>query len=315
MNIVMPKYILQYKISPFRIANNGLEDAKDMGFIFDAKKELDPGEEQYVIFWGVKNSAADFFTRYGVMEAGFFSGGAFIDTVGNYQTSSLNTKDAYKLVESFDLAGRKSAKDIITNLPPNNRSKYSQTVESHLPTEWSGPVLASQIPRDRSIRAVTTPSKYMEFVENCCKYYGKNLFVKLHPLSRGELYNTFIDMAKKYNCTVGKADVSIIDNCEFVISYNSTFAVDCLLRNKPYVQYGLGTFYNAYGVIYSAGTFPHSVENKEDGQQLCNFLIHKYCFNKITMSREKYANMVKHYSTSKDLFPMTDEFSYASECI
>ena len=105
--------------------------------------------------------------------------------------------------------------------------------------------------------------------------------------------------------------MSIINNAEFCIGYNSTFVVDALLRDVSYVQYAMGTFFNAYGVIYSEYTFPLSVKKIEDGHRLCDFLIHRFCFNK-GMEVEKFAKMLNHYANNMEMFPMVKEFSYAN---
>jgi len=105
--------------------------------------------------------------------------------------------------------------------------------------------------------------------------------------------------------------MSIIEKAEFCIGYNSTFAVDALLRGVPYVQFGMGTFFNAYGVIWSKGSFPSSIEPISDAYKLVDFLIHRFCFNQ-QMESEKFAAMVKHYAHSNEMFPMIDEFSYAN---
>jgi hypothetical protein len=151
----------------------------------------------------------------------------------------------------------------------------------------------------------------MKFIDDCCKFYGESLFVKFHPWNSGEIYIEIENIVKKYKCKYGKAKIDIIKKASFCISYNSTFAIDALLRDVPYVQYAMGTFFNSYGIIYSEGTFPTSVKKVEDAHKLCDFLIHKFCFNK-TMEVGRFANMVKHYAKSNKMFPMTDEFSYAN---
>lgn len=308
VKIVLPKYATNYNLCPIKTE----QEANKHGLTFEYKKP-EPGEiVDYLIFWGLQSYIPNYGLKYGVMETGFFNEGAFIDTVSNYQFSSLNTKMAYDLIDNFDLKGRPTAKDIISNFSPHQQSKYNATFsEKNKPTEWEGVVLALQNPKDRAVLSATTTARYYEFVEECCKYYGDKLFVKMHPWNSNEVYDSLADIAKKYNCQYGKVPISIIDKCEFVIAYNSTFAIDCLLRDVPYVQYGMGTFYNAYGIIYSEQTLPNSITKKEDGQKLCNFLIHKYCYRK-DMRPEKFVRMVEHFSKSHKMFPMTDEFSYAS---
>ena len=197
------------------------------------------------------------------------------------------------------------------NLPKNKQSKYNADYNETTITSWSGPILILQNPKDRSILSVTSTENYLNFIEDCCKFYGEKLFVKFHPWNSNEIYTKLEAIIKPYGCKYGKARMSIIDNAEFCISFNSTFAVDALLRGVPYVQYAMGTFFNAYGIIYSEGNFPTEVKRIEDSYKLCDFLIHKFCFNH-KMSKEKFAKMVKHYANSKEMFPMIDEFSYAN---
>lgn len=299
MKITLPKYATNYNLIPVQTE----EEAQT----YDAS--FNPTQDGYVIYWGNKPYEVEYGIRYGVMETGFFYEAAFIDTVGNYQHSSLNSKAGYDAVEQFDLKELPSAKEIIFNLPPHKQSKYNADYGEDEQYEFEV-VLALQNPSDRSILSVSSTKKYLEFVEECCKYYGKNLFVKMHPWNSGEKYDMLASIVSKYGCRYGKAPMSIINRAHFVIAYNSTIAIDCLLRDVPYVQYAMGTFYNAFGIIYSKYTFPNHINKIENASKLCDFLIHKYCFYK-HMSSEQFMNMVKHFSTSTELFPMTEEFSYA----
>lgn len=311
MNIIIPKYSQNYNLCP--IKDEQAANQYDLSFEHRLPQQNESGD--YVIYWGLQPYTPNYGAKYGVMETGFFNEGAFIDTIGNYQYSSLNTSTAYKLIDNYDLKNKPSAKNIIFNLNPKEQSKYNPThTEKDMPTEWTGVVLALQNPKDRSILSVTTTQKYYEFVEECCKFYGKNLFVKMHPWNSNEVYDALAGIAKKYNCLYGKTSIDLIKKSEFVIAFNSTIAIDCLIRDVSYIQYSIGTFYNAYGIHYSNYSFPLNVTKKEDGQKLCDFLIHKYCFRK-DMKAEKFANMVKHFSTSNEMFPMTDDYSYASEVL
>ena len=303
MNILLPNYALNYNLMPFKTEEESIE----YDLHVNHKKDL---MYDYIIYWGHQPYMHNYSVRYGVMETGFFHEAAFIDTIGNYQTSSLNTKYAFDIISNFDLGNRKSAKDIIFNLPTYQQSKYNADFGSEK-IKWKGVVLAVQNPSDRSINIVTNINNYYKFIEKCCKFYGKNLFVKMHPWNSGEIYKQITTIAKTYNCSYGYAPVSIIDECEFVISYNSTFAIDCILRDIPYVQYGMGTFFNAFGIHYSNHQFPTNITKIENSINLANFLVHKYCYKK-DVTKQKYAEMIKHFSVSNDMFPMTDQFSFAS---
>jgi len=306
MDILIPDYALNYNLMPFKTEAEVIS--------YGVTTQNVPYKEfNYVIYWGNKEFIPNHGRKYGIMETGFFNEAAYIDTIGNYHTSSLNTKSAYDTISNFDLGNRKSAKDIVFGLPKNLQSKFDTEYHENGKRNlvWDKIILAVQHPTDRAIQSVTSTKKYYEFIEDCCKFYGKNLFLKLHPWNRGESYQLISEIANKYNCPYGITNMSVIDNCEFVIAYNSSFVIDCILRDVPYVQYGLGTFYNTFGVNYSNHTFPSTINNLPDAHKLPDFLIHRYCYKK-DVSKEKFTKMIKHFSESCDLFPMNDDFSYAS---
>ena len=304
MNILLPKYAIHYGgMTPIKDE----EEANSFGFTFEESRFR---EKDYVVYWGSQSYKPDFAHKFGVMETGFFNEGCFIDTVGNYHTNSLNSRQAYSEITSFDLNGRKSARELILNRPERLQSKFNAAFGDVKEVE-ENIILALQNPGDRSIYSVSNKKNYMEFVNDCCRFYGKSLFVKMHPWNSNEIYDEFANIAKKYGCNFGKAPVSIIEGKEFVISYNSTFAVDCCLRNVPIVQYQMGTFYNCFGVHYSSQSLPTRIEPIANADKLCDFLIYKYCFNK-HMDKVLFASMIKSFSTSRLMFPMIDEYSYAN---
>jgi hypothetical protein len=301
MKITIPSYSKNYNLSPIKSE----KDANKYGLSFDKHDDCD-----YCLYWGLATTNLHVHKKYGVMETGFFNEASFIDTIGSYQCCSLNTRFAYEQISNFDLEGRKSAKEIINTLAPNKRSKFNPVFGVNEPFEQNV-VLACQNQHDRAIGYPSSISKYFEFIELCCKYYGKNLFVKLHPWNSGEKSKPYFEIAKKYNCGIGKCHMSLIKNKDFVISFNSTIAIDCILNDVPYAQYETGTFWNCFGVTYTNQTFPSFVEKIPGAEKLLDFLIYKYCFNK-TMPIDKYAKMIKHYASSNDIFPMNDEFCYAN---
>lgn len=301
--IVLPKYCLNYN-GMLPIKNE--EEASEYDLTFN--KDLD--NDSCVFYWGDKPLIYEYGQKYYVIESGFFNEAYFIDSFGGNQFCSLNTKIGYDAVKNFKLNNRKSAKDIIFNLPPVKRSKFNAQ-HGDVKNINQEIVLALQNPGDRSIMSVTNKHTYYKFVEDCCKFYGKNLFVKMHPWNNGEVLEKLQKIADKYGCSHGKGCIDLIKNANFVIAYNSTIAIDCLLRDVPYVQYGMGTFFNAFGIIFSNHTFPTKVIRSEGGQQLCDFLIHKYCYCK-QMRKYKFAKMIHHFAHSNEMFPMIDEFCYAN---
>ena len=301
--ILFPSYATNYSLSPFS-AN---EDLSKYGLNIRDQEGIIP---EYSIYWGNLPTINNKHKKYGVMETGFFYDAAFIDTIGAYQQCSLNSHYGYKAVESFELDFRPSANDLINSLHPSQKSKFNPVSGSSEKFPQTI-VLACQNPTDRSICFPHCVDSYWEFVENCCKFYGKNLFLKLHPWNSNEKIIPFEKLANKYGCGIGKCNMSLLKGKEFVISFNSTIAIDCSLLGVPYVQYAMGTFWNSYGITFSNYTFPKTVKPIPNADKLADFLIYRYCFKK-SMSKEKYVKMLNHFAKSKDIFPVNDEFCYAN---
>tara|TARA_B100001564_G_C20639467_1_gene671345 strand:+ start:590 stop:1498 length:909 start_codon:yes stop_codon:yes gene_type:complete len=300
VKINLPSYTQHYGLSPIKTQ----EDAYKYNFSFVHDVDAD-----YSIYWGLPTTKLHMHKKFGVMESGFFWDGMFIDTVGSYQNSSLNTKMGYDAVKNFKLGSRKSAKEIIFSKPINQQSKYNAVHGT--PEQFSQKiVLACQNHKDRSIGYPHNQDKYYEFIESCCKYYGKDLFVKLHPWNTNENADFYLYTAKKYNCSINKCHMGLLKNAEFVISFNSTIAIDCVLMDVPYYQYAMGTFWNAFGVNFTGYKLPKKIKPVKDAHKLADFLIYKYCYSK-KMSQDKYANMLRHFARSSEIFPMTKEFCYA----
>lgn len=233
------------------------------------------------------------------MESGFFWDGAHIDTRGLYSASVLNTDEAQALIEKYE----------IRTLPKNVslKSKYAQTSKRF---DWQGVVLACQNPGDRSINYRANSEAYWAFITDACRHYGKDLFLKLHPWNNGEVKSRFESIAGEYGCTAAKCDHAVIDHCRFVLAYNSTFLVDCMVRGVKSAAFVPG-YFSRY-TVNTEGTFPNDIADKRDlGHRFVNFLAYRYCFN-FTMKAEKLVRMFEHFSEHRDeMFPMTDEFCYA----
>lgn len=258
----------------------------------------------YHIGWGEIPYAG---CRQGVIESGFFYKGYHFDTLGIYQYSSLNTPQGNKEIADFDAPAE--ARDIISS--QTIKSKYHQSPNTDY-DDFKGIVLALQNPTDRSIRSISSPEKYYEFVENACAYYGSQLFLKLHPWNRNEIEQRFRNIAIKYGCAIDHTDHGVIENCEFVLVFNSTFTVDCMLRGVPVAMFVPGYFYQNPAVKYTAYRFPKSVGTDiEFGFKTCDFLIWQYCFN-VQMPTGKWVQMFEHFADSPDMFPMREEFCYAN---
>jgi hypothetical protein len=247
--------------------------------------------DSYNLLWGVN------------FETGFFWEAAHFDTKGIYQYSSLNTPEAIDAIEKLDKPDVMGS--LLTAKVP---SKYRQTAYD---IDWKGVVLACQNPGDRSVRSVGSISDWWDFYTGACEFYGSDLFVKLHPWNSGEIGEKICEIARQYNCQYGKTNHTVIKNCQFVLLYNSSFSVDCFLRDVPVAQFAEGYFHKTPALTFTNRTYPITIEKRMWGKKLVNFLAHKYCFN-VTMDVEKWVRMMRHFSTSSELFPLTDEFSYAS---
>lgn len=258
-------------------------------------------EEIYVINWGENLHAYP----HGVIETGFFWDGVHLDKHGLYTFCSFNFSDARKIVENF--SPKKSAKEMFQH--GMLKSKLGQPREK---IEWDGIVLACQRPVDRSIHKGGRTVDYLRFIEKACEYYGKRLFIKIHPVNTKEEEEWVKSVANKHGCMVGRVDVSVVDKAEFVLVYNSTFVVDCLLRETPVAHYALGYFWNSGAVKYTAQTIPKICKTDiEYGQKLCDFLVWKYCFHRKD-SMDNWASIFKEFSTSSEFFPLPEELSYGA---
>lgn len=258
------------------------------------------------VFWGdIRNPSA-----YSViMETGFFWQAAHIDTCGLYQRSSLCTPQANRAIGDYEAPV--SAETILREL--GESSKYHQGEDKDAPDniEWKGVVLASQNPTDRSIKSVGSTQDYYDFFENACEYYGQNLFVKLHPWNSGEIGERLRKIAVKYGVTATKINHRVIRNCDFVLVYNSTFSVDCMMRDVPVAQYAPGYFYQNPAVQFTNYSFPTNVKTDlEFGHKTCDFLMWRYCFDH-SMPGKEWLDMFKSIKMNKQIFPLPKEYSYA----
>ena len=294
--IILNKYIVDLS-AVRKITKESLESYKDIIQIGG-----NPSSCDYYLAWGDPVNK----TKFGIAETGFFWDGMHIDTIGLYSSCSLNTPQAQKMIDDFNAP--KSATDIVLHgkLPP---SKYRQAGGD---INWGGVVLALQNPGDRSVHRGSSTEDYYRFVEGACRKYGKHLYLKLHPWNSGDVEKRFTELANEHGSTIGRANHSIINNCKFCLVYNSTFAVDCFLRGIKVAYFAPGYFWQTKAVQYTAYEYPDDISTDiDDGYKLCDFMAYKYLFNQ-GMSTEKWVKMLQHFSTSKELFPMNNEFCYAN---
>lgn len=218
------------------------EDICD-GETFIPSSQAEISDKSWTLSWGYPVTKR----RHGVAETGFFWDAMHIDTQGLYQFSSLNSPDAYRKIHEY--SPPESAIDLITNAP-FPKSKYSQPKEK---IEWNGVVFACQNPSDRSIHSVASTEDWWRFFEDSCTYYGSKLFVKLHPWNRDGIEERIREIAGRYGCQVGRVGHSVIDNCDHVVLFNSTFSIDCMVRGIPVKQGAPGYFWQTGAVSYCAG--------------------------------------------------------------
>lgn len=273
-------------------------------FFYKNKVDLKTFEDDdiHVINWGENLHGYP----HSVLETGFFWDAVHLDRHGLYTFCSFNFNRARDIVEKY--AAKVPCQVLMERgLLQSKLRQPPQTIN------WNGVVLVCQHPTDRSVLKGGRTVDYRKFIENACKYYGKNLFLKIHPVNSKEEESWIRSIADKYGASVGRVNLSIIDNAEFVLVYNSTFVVDCLLRGKPVVHYALGYFWNCGAVDYTSYTLPSKC-NQHDmayGYKLCDFLIWKYCFHRKD-SMDNWATIFKTFAGSDDFFPLPAELSYGA---
>ena len=271
---------------------------------FKEGNEVSTGEDCYAVSWGypVKN------VKHGVMETGFFHNAMFIDTIGAYQNASLNCTAGMR--EILDFVPPESFRDLYLR-SDRIKSKYPQPNSN---IEWDGVVFAAQNPADRSVHTVASTRDWYKFYEDCCKYYGKALLIKMHPWTpKGDKrYRRMADIANKYDCKYGHYNHSCIDNCEHVVTFSSSFAVDCFLRGVLVKQAVPGQFWSTGAVTY-CGMDPSVGCNDtiDMAYQLVEFIGWRYCFE-AKKDTNWWKSIFRIFAESNKVFPLPIELSYAN---
>lgn len=254
--------------------------------------------------WGLSWAFVHRHERNAAIETGFWWNAIHIDQHGLYANSSFNRPEARAEIEAFS-PPKPVAELVAEKLIPC--TKYRQGV----PTQrWDGVVLAMQVPHDRSVKSVGHYDDYWDFYRGACAYYGKHLYVKLHPINTAATSKQAIEIAQEYGCCIGKTDHSVIEHCRFCLVYNSTFAVDCFVRRVPVAQFAPGYFHNSGAVTYTEGAYPDDVEDTVDfASRVADFAAYRYCFN-YNQPLEQWIDMLRHFSTSDALFPLQEKWCY-----
>lgn len=270
--------------------------------------EVSPCEKHH------RNNPDIFFVSWGdpayqvrglTMETGFFEQALHFDRLGLYERSSFN----------FD-AGRKEVYSATFPEPwatirPKLRSKFGQPKDQ---VEWDGVVVAGQHPTDRSILKAGTTKDYHDFLDRVCGHYKSRAFIKLHPVTVGNVKEreTVEGIAKKHGSSVGHVGASILKKCEAVWVYNSTYAVDALVEGRPVYQYAPGYFWQTGAVAFTGREVStgHRHATASEIEQFLSFLVWRYCFHS-KLSLAAIAEMLKEASCSNSFFPVQEKYSYA----
>jgi len=260
-----------------------------------------PPDDAWHLSWAFKSKPE----QCTAIETGFFRTAAHLDQNGLYADSTFNQPGAMDEVLAF--SAPESARDIVLDgsAPP---SKYRQ---HDVEVVWDGIVLPTQIPFDRSIRSCGGEGAYWSFLRSACKKYGERLFLKGHPMLLGYIERETMDIAKEHGCVYFKTNHSVLKDCEFVITFNSTFCVDCFLHGVPVVQTAPGYFHKTGAVTYTDGELPDSApDTTAIGRKLVDFLIWRYCFA-YNQPASQWLEMLRYFSRSAERFPMPRRFCYA----
>ena len=172
-------------------------------------------------------------------------------------------------------------------------------------------MFAAQNPKDRSVRAVSTTEEYWRFYEKACKYYGKSLLVKLHPWNNNEVELAMRAISGKYECQCHKCGHGCLSKCDHVVLFNSSFAVDCMLRGVRVKQGYPGYFYKTDAVTYCSGDITLPLNDTRDaGYTVANFLAWRYCFS-MDISLDVWKDILRAFAHSQETFPLKEHLSYA----
>lgn len=304
LNIIMSKKIIDDLLYIFLTDNNhvSLSSYPDNYFKnsydWQNKKET---EDLFFINWGENLHG----TNHCIIETGFFYDAVHIDRYGLYPFASFNIESSREIIENY--TPQKTALEFFNE--GKLHAKFQQPI---LKEVWKGVVLMCQHPTDRSILKAGTTRQYFEFVEKACKYYGKELLLKVHPVNSDEIMDQVKNIAKKYNSTVDRVSMEIIKTCDHVVVYNSTAVVDCLIRNVPVLQYAPGYFWKSGVVDFSDKTFrTPKTPNHTYNHKFCDFLLWKYCFHRKTPIKV-WNDIFDLYVNSSEMFPLTEKYSYAN---
>ena len=108
------------------------------------------------------------------------------------------------------------------------------------------------------------------------------------------------NILEEYGCYFGKAGFEILENCRFVVTYNSSFVVDCWMRGVHTYTHVDGTFYILANLLSDDPTvFKRKV----------NFLMWKYCLP-LDLTFDQWVDVFRTYTQSDKMFPLPLMYSW-----
>lgn len=297
--------IIVDKLWPHFLKSQDYNQLSEYGIhISSITQEIKNNPENFIISWGDNVHQS----KCAVMESGFFWDAIHIDSIGLYEKASFNFPFSKKIIESFQ--AKQSFRDLQSK--GLTKSKFNQPKNCE---DWNGVVIIAQHPGDRSVWKAGSTGDYHNFLNDACSYYGNKALIKLHPVIMGNAKELEIvrGIANKYGSKCEHVDISVINNAEFVLVYNSTFVVDALAAKKHVVQYAPGYFWQSGVTQFSSKTIPQTIQTCDSLyiEKFLDFLIWKYCFHKM-LPMSSLAEIVKSFARSKELFPLPEDLSYAS---
>jgi hypothetical protein len=124
-------------------------------------------------------------------------------------------------------------------------------------------------------------------------------------------------IAEAHGARCLSANHSVIEWCRFVLTYCSTFCVDCFVRGVRVAQFAPGYFDSTPAVTYTNRTLPDEVrDTTAAGRKLADFLIWRYCFSHM-QSADKWEAVFRAFADAPNdvLFPLPEALSYAQHVL
>jgi hypothetical protein len=190
-------------------------------------------------------------------------------------------------------------------------AKY-ESRDVNFKNKWHGIVVAGQISIDKQVLHAGPADRYWQWMERIASVGKHEVFIKLHPLARRhpDDIKRATEIAEKHGCFVGYSGREIIDDASSVMSYCSSFVVDCWMRGYPMEKTHVecGTFKAVSDLghdLFLEGKDPQIFARK-----FINFLMWKYCFNTNSIDEQSLHRLIKLYVESDDPYPLPEKYSW-----